>query len=313
MSTTRHLINRQRRLTRTAAPAPGTRETHPDSAPPVPPDTDASSVATEESPPPPAQAPTAARRAGTDNAAAPETETEADTETGTAPATAPDTGSATAPATETGTASATSSATAPDTGSATAPATETDTASGTRTSRGPLARLRSRRLVAGLGVAVVLLGGFAVYAGARAAELRERPSVRNTALTDVARTSELKGQITRAVEAVFSYDFAKPAALDTAATTHLTGAAVAQHRALLATVRAQGPGQKLVLTTTVTHSGVELIDGDRARILVYADQSNTRTAGKQETTYAGALLAVDAVRKGATWRIGALDTLGQGS
>ncbi|MFI1014977.1 hypothetical protein [Streptomyces sp. NPDC020965] len=178
--------------------------------------------------------------------------------------------------------------------------------------RAPSPRNRTR-LVAVLGVLTVLLGGFAAFAGGQAAGLRDDPAVRNSALTDLARTSELKGQITRAVEAVFSYDFAQPAALDRAVRDHLTGAAVRQHGTLLASVRAAGPRQKLVLTTTVTRSGVELIEGDRARVLVYADQSNTRTATKGETTYAAAMVAVDAVRVGDTWRIAAIDTFGAAS
>ncbi|MFV0126805.1 hypothetical protein ACLGI4_03680 [Streptomyces sp. HMX112] len=170
------------------------------------------------------------------------------------------------------------------------------------------------RLPAGLAVLTVLLGGFAAWAGTEASALRDRPAVRNAALTDASRTSEVKGQVTKAVNALFSYDHAAPAAADKAVRTHLTGRAVAQHRAMLAPVRAQAARQGLVLTTTVTHSGVEVIDGDRARVLVYADQSNTRTATKKdETAHGAAMFAVEARRGGGTWRITAIDTLGAGS
>ncbi|MGN9790119.1 hypothetical protein ACTMTU_03305 [Streptomyces sp. OZ13] len=176
-------------------------------------------------------------------------------------------------------------------------------------------RARARRNVplAVLAVLTVLLGGFAAFAAGRADDLRDRPAARNTALTDIARTSEVKGQVTTAVEAVFSYNFADAGALDRAAKTHLTGRAVQQHGEMLAAVVKEGPQQKLVLTTTVTGSGVEQIDEDRARVLVYADQSNTRTATKEETTYAAAMLAVDAVHKDGTWRIAGIDTFGSGS
>ncbi|WP_336321916.1 hypothetical protein [Streptomyces lavendofoliae] len=172
----------------------------------------------------------------------------------------------------------------------------------------------SPRLPAALGVLTVLLGGFAAWATGEAAALRDTPAVRNTALTDIARTSELKGQVTKAVNELFSYDHAATAPADRAVRAHLTGKAVGQHRAMLAPVRAQAARQKPVLTTTVTHSGVELIDGDRARVLVYADQSNTRTAaGKPETTYGAAMFAVEAIRKDGAWRIAVIDTLGAGS
>lgn len=168
-------------------------------------------------------------------------------------------------------------------------------------------RLRIR-LPAVLCAATVLLGAFAAWAFSSAATLREDPTRQNTALTDISRTSEVKGQISEAVGAVFSYTYASPGKSDLAAQKYLTGKAVQQHKDMLAEVRAQAPKQKLVLTTTVTESGVELLDGDRARLLVFADQSNTRTGKEEETTYAAAMFAVDAVRRGDTWRIAAIDT-----
>ncbi|MFE9366164.1 hypothetical protein ACFYNN_25940 [Streptomyces sp. NPDC006978] len=170
-----------------------------------------------------------------------------------------------------------------------------------------LPRLRIR-LPAVLCAATLLLGAFAAWSFTSAGALRDEPSRQNTALTDIGRTSEVKGQITEAVGAVFSYDYASPGKSDLAARKHLTGKAVQQHKDMLAEVRAQAPKQKLVLTTTVTESGVEFLDGDRARLLVFADQSNTRTGKEEETTYAAAMFAVDAVRRGDTWRIAAIDT-----
>ncbi|MET9926931.1 MULTISPECIES: hypothetical protein [Streptomyces] len=170
-------------------------------------------------------------------------------------------------------------------------------------------RFRHRpQLPALLCALTVLLGAFAAWAFVSAASLRDEPARQNTALTDIARTSEVKGRIGEAVGAVFSYDYASPARSDRAARTYLTGRAVQQHQDMLAEVREQAPRQKLVLTTTVTASGVEYLDGDRARLLIFADQSNTRTGEDEETTYAAAMFAVDAVRRGDTWRIAAIDT-----
>ncbi|WP_217143673.1 hypothetical protein [Streptomyces sp. AC627_RSS907] len=190
----------------------------------------------------------------------------------------------------------------------------------------------------------VVLGGFAGWAHARAEGLREDPAVRNTALTDVARTSEIKGQTAKAVAALFSYDHADPGAFEEAAKNLLTGRAVEQHRALLGDVRAGAERQKAVITTTVTDSAVERIDGDRARVLVYADQAGVSTAGgedasaprdrqakdakeKQGTkgakgarkderakdtgTYAGAMFAVDVVRRDGRWLVSGIDTFGR--
>lgn len=173
-------------------------------------------------------------------------------------------------------------------------------------------RARASRLRVGLPAVLcaltVLLGALAAWAFTSADSLRDEPARQNTALTDIGRTSEVKGRISEAVGAVFSYDYASPARSDRAASTYLTGRAVQQHKDMLADVREQAPEQKLVLTTTVTESGVEFLDGDRARLLIFADQSNTRTGKDEETTYAAAMFAVDAVRRGDTWLIAAIDT-----
>ncbi|MFE5796253.1 hypothetical protein ACFQ8C_27255 [Streptomyces sp. NPDC056503] len=165
----------------------------------------------------------------------------------------------------------------------------------------------------------LLLGGFAGWAHGRAGELRDDPARANTALTDPARTSEIKGQTAVAVAALFSYDHTDAAAFDRAGKAFLTGKAVEQHRTLFAGVLARAAEQKSVITTTVTDSAVERIDGDRARVLVYADQSSVSTAGKQRSkaqaqdqgVYAGAMFAVDVVHRDGTWLVEGIDTFGR--
>ncbi|MFF3838513.1 hypothetical protein [Streptomyces sp. NPDC001930] len=170
-------------------------------------------------------------------------------------------------------------------------------------------------------VLTLLLGGFAGWAYSRAGELRDDPARGNTALTDLARTSEIKGQTGAAVAALFSYDHADTAPFERAGKTLLTGKAVAQHRTLLAGVLAKAAQQKTVITTTVTDSAVERIDGDRARVLVYADQSSVSTAGrpskdkaataKDQGVYAGAMFAVDVVLRDGRWLVENIDTFGR--
>ncbi|WP_329236274.1 hypothetical protein OG417_31585 [Actinoallomurus sp. NBC_01490] len=169
-------------------------------------------------------------------------------------------------------------------------------------------RHRVRRLPVALGVLTVLLGGLAVWFAEEANAVRDRAGAHNVALTDPGRTSEVTGQVTDAVNTLFSYDYTDAGRTQQAENGLLTGKAVGQYDTMIAQVRAQAPAQKLVLTTTVTDSAVEMLEGDRARLLVFADQRNTRTSGKQ-TTYAAAMLAVDAVRQGGRWKISNLDTL----
>ncbi|MFF0685104.1 hypothetical protein ACFYUG_03225 [Streptomyces albogriseolus] len=184
-------------------------------------------------------------------------------------------------------------------------------------------RSRPRRPVGlvALCALTLLLGAFAGWAHAEAESLRAEPARSNTALTDLARTSEIKGQVAEAVDRLFSYDHADPGAFDKAAKDLLTGRAVTQHRDLLADVRERADARKAVITTTVTETGVERIDGDRARVLVYADQSSVATAGgkageqrnaaRDEGVYAAAMLAVDVVHRDRRWLVSGLDTFGR--
>ncbi|WP_327302832.1 hypothetical protein OG730_03950 [Streptomyces sp. NBC_01298] len=195
-------------------------------------------------------------------------------------------------------------------------APEPDEGAGTadRTRRGGGKRLAPLLVLCAL---TVLLGSGAGFAHSRAAALRDDPVRANTALTDVARTSEIKGQTASAVASLFSYDHARPAAFESAAKTLLTGKAVTQHRALFNDVLAQAEKQKTVITTTLTDSAVERIDGDRARVLVYADQSSVSTAGTEgrspqdQGVYAGAMFALDLLDRDGHWLVEGIDTFGR--
>ncbi|MEU9857180.1 hypothetical protein [Streptomyces sp. NPDC047974] len=179
------------------------------------------------------------------------------------------------------------------------------------------ARPRHRFPLLVLCALTLLLGGFAGWAHGRTGELRDDPARSNTTLTDPARTSEIKGRTAEAVAALFSYDHTDAAAFDRAAKTFLTGKAVEQHRTLFAGVLAQAAERKSVITTTVTDSAVERIDGDRARVLVYADQSSVSTAGTRQKkaqdqgVYAGAMFAVDVVLRDGSWLVEGIDTFGR--
>jgi Mce-associated membrane protein len=193
---------------------------------------------------------------------------------------------------------------ADDTASESAPPPGTGRATGDR-------GRRVRRTPVVLGVLAVLLGGLAVWFAGEADGVRGRAGAGNVALTDPARTSEVTGQLTDAVNALFSYDYTDAGRTRQAEESLLTGRAIGQYDRMLAQVRAQGRSQRLVLTTTVTDSGVEMLEGDRARLLIFADQRNTRTSGK-DTTYAAAMLAVDATLQDGRWKITNVDTLNTG-
>ena len=66
---------------------------------------------------------------------------------------------------------------------------------------------------------------------------------------------------------------------------------------------------KLVVTTTVSNIGVEMLTGNTARVLVFATESDG-SAGATTPTTAEAMLAVNAVLDGSTWKIEGIDTFG---
>jgi Mce-associated membrane protein len=166
------------------------------------------------------------------------------------------------------------------------------------------------RIAAALGAVTVVLAGFGVWATLHASSLRSNAAAQaNTALTDGAATATVRREISAAVNTIFSYNYADTAATSRAAQRVLTGPAVRQYNTLFALVTKNAPAQKLVVTTKVTNSGVELLNGNRARLLVFANQQDTR-AGTGQSSYAGAMFAVTALRQGGRWKIENIDTFG---
>lgn len=115
-----------------------------------------------------------------------------------------------------------------------------------------------------LGAVTVLLGGFGIWATVHASSLRTQAAQQNTALIDPAATTAVQHQIDSAVQTIFSYSYASTAATRQAAQRLLTGPAIQQYDSLFALVQREAPAEKLVVTTTVTNSGVELLTGGLA-------------------------------------------------
>jgi Mce-associated membrane protein len=153
----------------------------------------------------------------------------------------------------------------------------------------------------------VVLAGFGAWATLHASSLRGSAAAQNTALTDGQATAAVRRQVSAAVNTIFSYNYANTALTRQAAQGVLTGPAVRQYNALFALVTKNAPAQRLIVTTRVTNSGVELLSGNRARVLVFANQQDTR-AGTGQTSYAGAMFAVTALRRGGRWKIENIDT-----
>jgi Mce-associated membrane protein len=166
---------------------------------------------------------------------------------------------------------------------------------------------RRLRLPALLGVVTVLLGGFGAWASVQAHNERAANAQQNLALTNGAATSTVRHQVSSAIQAIFSYSYSDTAKTRRDAQNLLTGPAIRQYDQLFSLVQKDAPAQKLVVTTSVTNTGVEFLTGSRARVLIFANQQDSR-AGTGQTSYAGAMFAVTAVLTGNTWKISNIDT-----
>jgi Mce-associated membrane protein len=167
-----------------------------------------------------------------------------------------------------------------------------------------------------LGVATVALAGLAVWFGVNASKSAGSASgfgagTSNIALTNPAATAQVTQQVSNAVDTIFSYNYTNTAKTDQAARTLLTGKASTEYANLFKVVQQEAPAEKLVLTTTVTNSGVEFLNASTARLLIFVNQQDTG-ATKASTTDAGAMFSVTAVFQGGHWKIENINTFGSG-
>ncbi|MEU8634608.1 hypothetical protein AB0C38_20705 [Amycolatopsis sp. NPDC048633] len=159
-------------------------------------------------------------------------------------------------------------------------------------------RRRAPRVLAAVAVVMAVLAGWFTL------EARTTNAVvaHNTALSDVAGTADAGKQISAALGTLFSYRYDDPPSKnDQAAKDLLTGPALAQYGQLFGEVRKLAADQKLMVTSTAVASGVKLLDGDRAALLVFLDQTGTRGDGQHST--GAAQLSVTAERVAGKWRV----------
>jgi Mce-associated membrane protein len=176
--------------------------------------------------------------------------------------------------------------------------------------RAPRSKASSQVSVAIILVVVaIVFVGLAVFFRGKANELSSGDAG-NTALTDSAATSQVKGQLTTAVQQTFSYNYTDLDATAKAVKENLTGKALCEYNLLFGEVKQYAPEQKIVLRTTVHELAVVRIDGDRAEALVYIDQLSTRVDVNKTVAVEGQF-AVQAKRDGDHWKITEFDMFGQ--
>lgn len=160
-------------------------------------------------------------------------------------------------------------------------------------------RSSPRRAVAVVVIAGLLLAGAGF--GYAAHRLRDPGAAHNLALTDTEATGRLTGDVSDALSRIFAYTPDDTQSTARAARDLLEGAAAQQYQKLFTQIRQQVADQRLTLSTRVVRAGVVSLTGDRARLLVFLDQTAQR-AGAAATS-AAAQLSVTAHLTGGHWRI----------
>ncbi len=151
---------------------------------------------------------------------------------------------------------------------------------------------------------VVLMAGFAVFAGLRAGAVHGG----NRAVADTAATTQVADQVGGDLKAIFSYDYDNLARTERAAASMLVDEAVGQYEAGYASAKQQAVDQKLVRTTTINSIAVANLDGDSAKLLVFVDQQTLTTTSNQQSS-ASAALSVTARKVDGTWKIASMTAL----
>ncbi|MFE0367343.1 hypothetical protein [Streptomyces tendae] len=170
---------------------------------------------------------------------------------------------------------------------------------------------RLRRAVLAATAAVLVLGGCGFFYAAH--QVRSQAPARNHALTDTEATTRVAGDVGDALARIFSYTPDGTAAAERSASTVLDGRAARQYETLFARVRDDLTEQRVTLSTRAVRTGVIELEGDRARLLVFLDQTAHRgdgkgkrkgtDAGSAEATTAAAQLTVTARLDDDRWRI----------
>lgn len=152
-------------------------------------------------------------------------------------------------------------------------------------------------------VLVLLLAvGLAAFFSGRAKQLSESAAASNTALVDVDTTATVVDQVRAAVQRVYSYDYARLDENERAAHEVITGSFAADFDEQFAQVRELAPPQQAVVVATVPDLAVQLLDGDRAVVVVFIDQQANRGIEVQPLRVAGRL-TVTAHHVDGHWKI----------
>jgi Mce-associated membrane protein len=155
------------------------------------------------------------------------------------------------------------------------------------------------------GLAIVL-AGFATWF--KIEDNHVTAATENTALLDAGRTAQVNQAATSAAETLFSYDFNDIAKTQNAAKDLLLNDEVkATYNNLMGEVERLAPQQKIVVTVKASRSAVVMLNGDFAKVMVFVDQTATRT-DQNQTSSGSAQLWLQMQYVDGKWKVSNLNT-----
>lgn len=147
--------------------------------------------------------------------------------------------------------------------------------------------------------ALILAGGYAWW---QVREIGGGSSADNLAHVDPSATARLEAELTRGLEALFTYDHERPELAQSNADELLRGDALEEWATLYRQFEEQAVGQDLLLSTTVRRVGVRELFDDTATVVVFMDQTSARV-GDESASLAAAQLEIGAEHSDGAWRI----------
>ena len=151
-------------------------------------------------------------------------------------------------------------------------------------------------------VVAVLAAGAGFFSAAKAQQADQARPTGNIAFLDRPATAEVKDQVSKAIEAIYSYDSAQLDQSENRALSFITGSYTDEFKANFATVRQLGPQEKASLISTVVGAGVESLTQSRATLLVMVNQVGHRGDNPQPLR-AAVRLNVTAQKVDGQWKV----------
>ncbi|MDT7670469.1 MAG: Mce-associated rane protein, partial [Pseudonocardiales bacterium] len=148
----------------------------------------------------------------------------------------------------------------------------------------------------------VVGAGAAYFCWTKAQQAADARPTGNIAFVDPLSTAGVRDQVSKAIEAIYSYDSTQLDDSENRALSFITGDYSDEFKQNFATVRQLAPQEKAQLTSTVVEAGVQSLTESRATLLVMVNQVGHRGDNPQPLR-AAVRLSVTAEKVGGQWKV----------